>query len=81
MEVVRRQSTLAGGASTAAVLARVEPYRAARAAPQEERDSSAVLRNRSGAGGHPVEGFRRDAIPPRTDPLVSPPFLLSSLSC
>ena len=32
-------------------------------------------------GGHPVEGFRRDAIPPRTDPLVSPPFLLSSLSC
>ena len=37
-EVVRRQSTPAGGASTAAVLARVQPCRAALAAHTEERD-------------------------------------------
>jgi hypothetical protein len=81
MEVVRRQSTLAGGSSTPAVLARVEYCRAALAAHMEEWDSQSVLRNRSGTGRRPVEGLQRDAITPGTDPLVSPPFLLTHMSC
>src|SRR5271157_2956675 len=80
VELVQRQPALAGGASVAALLARVESHRTAMAAHAQERDAQSFLHRPGRLGRHIDARLRRDAVTPAIHQFLPNSFLLIHMS-